>query len=94
MTAFLILQKFCQAKYAMNISLNAHYMMLFKNPQDINQVKILDKQLDLGNRLIEAYKDSTAQPYGYLLKDLSPYSDDAFMLRSNIFPNEYTVVYK
>ena len=74
--------------------MNAHYIILFKNPQDTNQVKILAKQLGLGNRLIEAYKDSTAQPYGYLLIDLSPYSQDAFMLRSNIFPNEYTVVYK
>ena len=95
MTVFLILQKFFhQGKYARDISLNAHYIILFKNPRDTNQVKILAKQLGLGNRLIEAYKDSTAQPYGYLLIDLSPYSQDAFMLRSNIFPTEHTLVYK
>ena len=95
LSVFLILQNFFhQGKYARDITLNAHYIILFKNPRDTNQVKVLATQLGLGNRLMEAYKDSTAQAYGYLLIDLSPSSQNAFMLRGNIFPNEYTIVYK
>ena len=42
---------------------------------------------------VEAYKDATGAPYGYLLVDLKPDTDERFRLRTNIFPEELTYVY-
>ena len=40
------------------------------------------------------YSDATETPFGYLLIDLSPGIDDTYMLRTQIFPDEHTVIYK
>ena len=94
-SVFLILQNlFHQGKYCRDISLNAHYFVLFKNPQGVNQIKCLGSQLGIRNKLLEAYLDATSVPFGYLMVDLSPTSDRSYMLRSNIFPTELAMVYK
>lgn len=48
------------------ISLNADYLVLFKNPRDKSQIVVLSRQL------ISAYQDATRIPHGYLIVDLSP----------------------
>jgi len=70
-------------------------MILFKNPRDIGQFAVLAKQMyPSGSQFaVEAYKDATGCPYGYLLLDLKPDTDDQYRLRTNIFPDEYTFVY-
>jgi hypothetical protein len=75
--------------------LNSHYYILFKNKRDVNQIKTLGRQLFPGKSdiLVESYLDSTSKPYGYLLIDLHPKSDEAYMLRSLIFPDENMVLY-
>ena len=94
-SVFLILQNlFHQGKYSRDISLNTHYFILFKNQRDINQIKILGNQLGIGNKLVQAYSDVTSEPFSYVLIDLSPQSNTSYMLRSNIFPHEYAIVYK
>ena len=50
--------------------------------------------MGIGKKLTEAYLDATAEPFSYLLIDLSPLSDSSYMLRSNILPDEYVTVYK
>ena len=95
LSVFLILQNlFHQGKYSRDISLNTHYFILFKNQRDINQIKILGNQLGIGKKLIQAYSDATSEPFSYILINLSPQSNSSYMLRSNIFPDEYTTVYK
>lgn len=86
---------FNKNKHVRTISLNAHYMILFKNPRDIGQFAVLAKQMyPSGSQFaVEAYKDATGCPYGYLLLDLKPDTDDQYRLRTNIFPDEYTFVY-
>ena len=42
---------------------------------------------------IEAYKDATSAPYGYLLIDLKPEQDEQCRLRTNVFPGETEFVY-
>ena len=92
---FLILQNlFHQGKYSHDISLNTHYFILFKNIRDYNQIKYLANQMGIGKKLTDAYLDATAEPFSYLLIDLSPLSDCSYMLRSNILPDEYVTVYK
>jgi hypothetical protein len=77
------------------MSLNAHYMVLFKNPRDAGQFAVLAKQMypNSSKFAVEAYKDATDCPYGYLLLDMKPETDERFRLRTNIFPEENTSVY-
>ena len=86
---------FDKNKYARKISLNAHYLVLFKNPRDAGQFSILARQLypSSWKFAIEAYKDATSAPYGYLLIDLKPEQDERCRLRTNVFPGETQFVY-
>ena len=54
------------------MSLNAHYLVLFKNPRDVTQISTLGRQMYVARSkfLVEAFKDATAKPFGYLLLDL------------------------
>ena len=94
-SVILILQNlFHQGKYCRDISLNTHYFILFKNPRDIQQIKLLGRQLGMPKKLLEVYLDATKDPFGYLLINLSPGNSDNYMLRSHIFPDEHTIIYK
>ena len=84
---------FCQGKCAWTMNLNTHYMILLRNPRDISQISVLGKQIGMGKGLVEAYQNCVSKPYGYLLIDLSPHSDNSYRLKTNIFPNEDTVIY-
>jgi hypothetical protein len=84
---------FAQGKHARNINVNTHYMILTRNPRDVTQVNVLARQTGLGQTLIEGFRDSTAHPYGYILINLSPHSDQQFRVMSNIFPDEDRIVY-
>ena len=94
-SVFLILQNlFHQGKYARDISLNSHYIILFRNPRDCQQIRYLGTQLGIRKKLISAYEDATSLPFSYLSIDLSPKSESTYMLRSHIFPFEDTIIYK
>ena len=86
---------FPKNKFARTISLNAHYMILFKNPRDASQFANLARQMypKRWQFAVEAYKDATHEPYTYLLADLRPEQDDDLRLRTNIFPRENQYVY-
>jgi len=86
---------FPKNKFARTISLNAHYMILFKNPRDASQFANLARQMypKRWQFAVEAYKDATHEPYTYLLVDLRPEQDDDLRLRTNIFPRENQYVY-
>ena len=70
------------------VSLNAHYMAIFKNPRDASQVTHLAKQMFPHNvKLIaEAYKAATEQPHSYLFLDLKQTTQDIARLRDGILP--------
>lgn len=79
-----------------DISLNANYMVLFKNPRDRAQIQHLARQLypEDSRFLQEAYYDSTIKPYSYLLIDLKQSTPEELRFRSCIFPDdEYQYVY-
>ena len=77
------------------ISLNTWYIVLFNNPHGSSQLVHLAKQLYPHNSRFAhgAYIDATKRPYGYLLLDLRCDQDDDLLLRTNIFPGEYQIVY-
>jgi hypothetical protein len=86
---------FPKNKHARTISLNSHYLFLFKNPRDASQFGVLARQMyPSGSKFaVEAFKDATEKPYGYLLVDLKPDTDERLRLRTNIFRREQTAVY-
>ena len=86
---------FHKNKHARTISLNSHYMVLFKNPRDAGQFAILARQMyPSGSKFAEeAYRDATMRPFGYLFVDLKPQQEDDYRLRTNIFAGERQYVY-
>jgi len=60
------------------MSLNAHCMVLFKNPRDVSQFANLARQMypKTSQFAVEAYRDATREPNSYLLVDLRPEQDE------------------
>jgi len=56
---------FDKNKKKRTISLNAHYLVLFKNPRDATQFATLARQMypNASKFAIEAYTDATSAPY-------------------------------
>lgn len=77
------------------ISLNSHYLILFKNPRDASQIAYLARQMfpEKPKHLQEAYKDATSKPYGYLFIDLKSSTPESYRLRSQILPGEVQYAY-
>ena len=87
---FILQNLFYQGKESRTISLNSHYIVLFKNPRDRSQIVHLAKQMFPGNvkYLQESYTDATSKPYGYLFLDFKTNCPDDMRVRTNIFPDE------
>ena len=81
---------FHQGKIMRTVSLNSHYIVLFKNPRDAAQVRHLGCQLFPGQTkfLVDAYKQATNRPHGYLLLDLTQRTSDNRRVLSDILPSE------
>jgi hypothetical protein len=77
------------------LSLNSHYLILFKNPRDHLQIATLARQMYPGKSqfLVEAFEDATKQPHGYILIDLKPQTEEELRIRSNILPSDKMIVY-
>lgn len=86
---FIVQNLFHKGKSMRTVSLNAHYIVLMKNPRGIGQVKHLASQLSCGvNFLTHAYKLATLQPHGYLLLDFTQKTVDDKRVLSHILPGE------
>ena len=73
-----------------DISLNAHYIVVFKNPRDRPQISHFARQLypDNPKFIQEAYNDATNIPHGYLLIDLKQRTEETCRVRACIFPDD------
>ncbi|GIX81309.1 hypothetical protein CDAR_405311 [Caerostris darwini] len=93
---FIVQNIFHKGKEMRDISLNAHYLFLFKNPRDRSQIMHLGRQLYPSQTKFfrEVYEDATSKPFSYLLIDLKPDTDDSLRLRSGIFPGDKYCVYQ
>ena len=92
---FLTQNIFHSSKQARSMSLNTHYLVLFKNPRDLKQISVLAGQMypSKSKFLVEAFRDATATRFSYLLIDLKADTDEKLRVRSNIFPGETPYVY-
>ena len=86
---------FNKNKLTRTLNLNSHYIVLFMNARDANQVANLARQMYPGNStfMIEAFKNATSSPYGYLFMDLKQETDDKLSLRTVIFPADLQYIY-
>lgn len=87
---------FHQGKEMREISLNAHYLFLFKSRRDVNQITYLGRQLYPSKLKFfqEVYMDATKSPYSYLMIDLKPETKEELRLRAKILPGDSQVIYQ
>lgn len=88
-SVFLCLQNLFPNEPVMRtVSLNAHYILLMKNPRDKSQVARLAKQIfpRKPGIFLEAYEDATKEPYSYLRYDAQPKTDERLRLTAKLTP--------
>ena len=92
---YLVQNIFDQGKSSRTVSLNSHYIVVFRNLRDQSQFRTMASQLLPKNSqwLIDAYADATVRPYWYLVIDNSPQSDPVFRFRTHIFRGQLPTVY-
>ena len=90
---YLVQNLFGKNKEHRTISLNSHYLTVFKNPRDASQITHLAKQMYPRNvkYVQEAFADATSQPHGYLFVDLKQETPDHLRLRANVLKTCQTV---
>ena len=74
---------------------NAQYIVLMRSPNSALAVRnigvqLFPKQLDY---FLDAYRQATNMPYGYLLLDMHASSDSALRLRTNIFKDDEKIIF-
>ena len=74
---------FHQSKLGRDVELQNTHIVLFKSPRDVMQVTTLSTQLGFGSKLVDWYRDATSVPFGHLLIDLSPRTDDRLRYCTN-----------
>ena len=86
---------FHHGKCMRTISLNTHYMILFKNPRDAGQIRHLASQMFPGNAkfLVDAYKQATTPGHGYLMLDFVQNTPDQLRVLSDILPDQEQYYY-
>jgi hypothetical protein len=92
---FLTQNFFDKNKETRTITLNAHYVIMFKNPRDKSQIMHLARGMYPGETkfITNAYSDATKAAYGYLLLDLKQSTPEFLRVKTSILPHEYTAVY-
>ena len=87
---YLVQNLFSNNKEHRTISLNTHYMVVFKNPRDATSISHLARQMYPGRTkfALDAFKDATSIPHGYLLIDLKQDTSEDMRLRTCIFPDD------
>ena len=74
---------FHQSKLGRDVELQNTHTVLFKSPRDVMQVTTLTTQLGLGSELVDCYRNATSVPFGQLLIDMSPRTDDSLRYCTN-----------
>ena len=68
------------------MSLNAHYMVVFKNPRDMGQIGSLSRQVfpSKGMALSNIFSHELKRPHSYLLLDFKQSTPDDLRVRSSL----------
>ena len=84
---------FRQSKLGRDVELQNTHIVLFKSPRRVMQVITLSTQLGPGSELVDWYRHATSVPFGHLLIDLSPRTDDRLGYCTNIgsIPSKFDI---
>ena len=77
------------------LTLNSHYICLFKNPREMQVIRTLGMQMT-GKKsqfLEDAFKDACSEPHKYLFFDLTQGQNDDLRIRNDIFADNGSKVY-
>ena len=74
---------FHKSKLGRDVELQKTHIVLFKAPRDVMQVSTHSAQLRFGSKLVDWYRDAMSLPYGHLLIDWSPRTDDRLRYCTN-----------
>ena len=89
---------FGKGAFARTISVNTHYMILFRNNRDILQVQTLARQMygKKSKYFMDAYAKATSKQWGYLVVNIHPTITDKepYRLLTGIIPGEETIIYR
>ena len=85
---------FHQTVQSRNISLNAKYLVLFKNPRDKQQFSYLARQIypENSSELMRVYNDVMQTPHSYFIIDLTQDCNELLRFRTDIFNPNYLSV--
>ena len=80
---------FHKSSIGRDAELQVTHIVLFKSPRDVQQIKVLGRQLGLGDQLAKWYQHATDIPYGHLMIDISPRTPDQlrYCTNSTAFPS-------
>ncbi|CAH3152882.1 unnamed protein product [Porites evermanni] len=75
---------FPPGKFSKTINRNAHYIVALKNPRDQTGIRTILLQAfpDRWRQVLRLFKRITSRPFGYLMLDVHPASDDRYRLWS------------
>ena len=97
-SVILIVQNFfTRGKVMRNLSLNSHYIVLFKNSRDKMMIMNIARQMYPSNvkRFLTISNDATEKPFSYLFIDLKPDTPENLRLLTNVLGEEkFITVYK
>ena len=81
---------FSPKKSHREISLQADYIVLFRNPRDMLSISHFARQVCPGksNVLVDIYREATKKPYSYLLMDFHQMTNNHLRFRTNIFKGD------
>src|SRR5215469_4362910 len=84
---------FPKQKEARTVSLNSHYLVVFKNPRDKLQISTLATQFMPAARsyFLDVVEDATKNPHSYILLDCKQSTPDELRLRAKVLdPRNHT----
>ena len=92
---YIVQNLFDQGQASRAISLNAQYIVVFKNPRDSAQIGFLSQQAfpKSPKFLDESFQDATRAPHSYLVLNLTQECEDWLRVVTHVFPGEELEVY-
>jgi hypothetical protein len=94
---YIVQNLFHRGKHHRTMSLNAHYMVVFKNPRDVSQMMALALQMYPRRTqfFLEVFARTTVRSHGYMYMviNMKQNTPDILRLRTFIFPGEEQKAY-
>ena len=84
-----------QGKSQRTISLNSHYIVVFRNGRDASHIRFMAYQIcpNDGKWLVGLFTDATSKPFGYLVLDHHPSRPKDQTVVNNILPGDQLTYY-